>query len=138
MSDTSQKSTSVTTQQSTSPTIDTTQTNPIPTTNDTASLSASPQSSTTHEGLLRNVSRTPFLRCYTDFCVMMHNEKTLNSGKTWLPGFSAMHYNRTYQSSLAKCDVLMMWSHIHFHGDLFVASDKRFHNSEQCYRNLLD
>ena len=31
----------------------------------------------------------------------------------------------------AKCDVLGMWSHIHYQGDVFVTNDKNFHNAEK-------
>jgi hypothetical protein len=31
----------------------------------------------------------------------------------------------------AKCDVLVMWSHIHYGGDIFVTSDKNFHRQHR-------
>ncbi|MFC1551014.1 hypothetical protein ACFL6P_00475 [Candidatus Latescibacterota bacterium] len=31
----------------------------------------------------------------------------------------------------AKCDVLSLWAHIHFHGDVFVTSDKNFHKQSK-------
>jgi len=31
----------------------------------------------------------------------------------------------------AKCDVLALWRHIHFNGDIFITSDKNFHQQRK-------
>jgi hypothetical protein len=36
----------------------------------------------------------------------------------------------------AKCDVLMMWCHLHYGGDVFVTSDKNFHAGSKRFRLL--